>query len=73
VAVGGLLMMDEKRYRQRMQKILADCEQQMQDIIENHRDELDAFLHSDSQYNWAQAYISFALAQHFALKGSTDG
>lgn len=57
----------------RLQKVMSDSEQMMQDIIENRREQLDEFLLSDSPYKSAQAYISFALAHHFALKGISHG
>lgn len=58
--------------RNRLQKIMSETEQKMQDIVENRRNKLDEFIFSDSQYHVAVAYISYALAHHFALKGLND-
>ena len=51
------------------EEIIADCDQQMQHILESHREELDAFLFDKNiKHPIAKAYISFALATHLSLK-----
>ena len=53
----------------KMETMIAIADQSTQDIIENRRDELDAFLlDGDDSYLAAKALVSFVLANHFALK-----
>jgi len=56
------------------EEVMARSEQMMQEILEQNRSELDAFLEDETcEHLKAKAYIAFALAHHFALKGLSDG
>ena len=53
----------------KMETMIVIADQSIQNIIENRRDELNAFLlDGDDSYLAAKALVSFVLANHFALK-----
>ena len=57
-----------------MYEVVQICDERMTDILDNRHLELDEFLMDGrNEYPEAKAFISFALAQHFAFKAINNG
>ncbi|MCJ7828447.1 MAG: hypothetical protein MUP81_01745 [Dehalococcoidia bacterium] len=56
-------------------EIMSICDDRMADILDNHRDDLDAFIDDETndQHIAVKIYITLALANHLILKGFCDG